>query len=276
MAAHPTRIDEPAAPSPGQDRGLDELVTAAAELEVAGAETIVAWALQRYERVAVVASLQAESIVLIEMASRIRPGVDVITLDTGRLPQETHDIIEVVQRRFPITLRVVAPKPREIETMVADHGPNLFYLSTDWRHLCCEMRKTRPLGRALLGYEAWVTGLRRTQAASRTTVSVVARDDAHGGIVKVAPLAAWERDDVWAYVRQRCLPTHPLYGRGYTSIGCAPCTRAPRPGEDERAGRWWWEGGSIKECGLHPPTPPPFGDGSATDPASPSEAGAGA
>ena len=258
----------------GHQRAVDELVAVAAELDGAAAEAIVAWAFKRYERVALVASFQAESIVLIDMASRFRPGVEVITLDTGRLPEETYDIIEVVQRRFPITLRVIAPEPREVETMVADHGVNLFYRSPELRHACCDTRKTRPLARALLGHDAWVTGLRRTQAASRSGIPVVARDDAHGGIAKVAPLAGWDRDDVWAYVQQRSLPAHALYGRGYASIGCAPCTRATRSGEEERAGRWWWEGDSVKECGLHLPTPRPSADGSVSAAASPSEAGA--
>ncbi len=265
----------PAEPSARMAGGeADELVAVAAQLEGADAEAIVAWTLRRYERVALVASLQAESIVLIDMASRLRPGVEVITLDTGRLPQGTYDIIEVVRRRFPITLRVVAPEPRETEAMVADHGVNLFYLSPELRHLCCAVRKSRPLARALRGYDAWVTGLRRTQTATRDGIPIVAGDDAHGGIAKVAPLAAWSRDDVWAYVRQRSLPTHALYGLGYTSIGCAPCTRAARSGEDERAGRWWWEGASMKECGLHRPSLPSSAKAPVTTPATWSEPGA--
>ena len=136
--------------------------------------------------------------------------------------------------------------------MSRTHGVNLFYLSPELRHTCCDVRKTRPLARALAGYDAWVTGLRREQSASRRATPVVSRDEGHGGIVKVAPLVGWRREDVWAHVRARDLPSHALYASGYTSIGCAPCTRATRPGEDERAGRWWWEGDSIKECGLHP------------------------
>ena len=119
------------------------------------------------------------------------------------------------------------------------------------RHLCCEVRKTRPLSGALRGYDAWVTGLRREQASSRAATPVVARDPAHGGIAKLAPLATWSHDEVWDHVRAHDLPRHALYARGYTSIGCAPCTRATRPGEAERAGRWWWEDDPVKECGLH-------------------------
>jgi thioredoxin-dependent adenylylsulfate APS reductase len=230
----------------------DDLETAARDLEGADAEAVLAWAFERFPRVAVVASFQAESVVLIDMASRLRPGVDVITLDTGRLPQETHDLIDRVRSRFPVTLNVVSPDPTELAEMSRTHGVNLFYLSPELRHTCCDVRKTRPLARALAGYDAWVTGLRREQSAIRRATPVVSRDEGHGGIVKVAPLVGWRREDVWAHVRARDLPSHALYASGYTSIGCAPCTRATRPGEDERAGRWWWEGDSIKECGLHP------------------------
>jgi thioredoxin-dependent adenylylsulfate APS reductase len=252
----------------------DDLDTAARDLEGADAEAVLAWTFERFPRVAVVASFQAESVVLIDMASRLRPGVDVITLDTGRLPQETHDLIDTVRDRFPVTLNVVSPDPTELAEMARAHGVNLFYLSPELRHTCCDVRKTRPLARALAGYGAWVTGLRREQSATRRATPVVSRDDGHGGIVKVAPLVGWSREDVWARARARGLPSHALYASGYTSIGCAPCTRATRPGEDERAGRWWWEGDSIKECGLHPVL---TGPGAAADVAtSPGRADAGA
>jgi thioredoxin-dependent adenylylsulfate APS reductase len=242
----------------------DDLAGVARELEPAGAEAILTWAFDRFERVALVSSFQAESIVLIDLASRLRPGVEVVTLDTGRLPEATHELMDTVRSRFPIRLRVIAPEPAGIEAMVAAHGINLFYRSPEQRHLCCEVRKTRPLTEVLRGYEAWVTGLRREQATTRRTTPVVARDPVHGGITKLAPLASWTHDDVWNHVRAHDLPHHALYDAGYTSIGCAPCTRAPGPGEDERAGRWWWEGDGIKECGLHAawpgaPVPPAAG-----------------
>ena len=229
----------------------DDLIAAARELEGASAEAILAWAFRRFQRVAMVASFQAESIVLIDIASRLRPGVEVVTIDTGRLPEETHSLIDTVRRRFPVRLRVITPETAAVESMTAGHGVNLFRRSPDLRHLCCEVRKTRPLSGALRGYDAWVTGLRREQASSRVTTPVLARDPAHGGIAKLAPLAAWSHDEVWDHVRAHDLPRHPLYARGYTSIGCAPCTRATRPGEAERAGRWWWEDDPVKECGLH-------------------------
>lgn len=135
--------------------------------------------------------------------------------------------------------------------MVGEHGPNLFYRSVDHRQTCCDVRKSRPLARALEGFDAWVTGVRREQGATRSATAVAAADPLHGGILKVAPLAAWTHDQVWDHIRANRLPVHPLYAQGYTSIGCAPCTRAIQPGEDERAGRWSWETGAVKECGLH-------------------------
>ena len=135
--------------------------------------------------------------------------------------------------------------------MVAVEGPNLFKRSVALRHSCCDVRKARPLTRALAGFDAWVTGLRRDQSETRRQTPVVQTDDAHGGITKVAPLAGWSRDQVWTYVRDHGLEYHSLYDKGYRSIGCAPCTRAVGPDEDGRAGRWWWEGSTVKECGLH-------------------------
>lgn len=234
---------------------LDEIALAAHALAEADPEAILSWTFQQFERVAIVASFQAESVVLIEMASRLRPDVDVITLDTGRLPQETHDLIDTVCRRFPVKLHVVSPEPRELALMTGAHGVNLFYLSVEARHLCCDVRKTRPLQRALAGCDAWVTGLRRQQSETRSQTPVVARDPAHGGIAKVAPLATWSRDQVWGHLEAHDLPHNALYDKGYTSIGCAPCTRATAPGEDERAGRWWWETDAAKECGLHGQVP---------------------
>ena len=136
--------------------------------------------------------------------------------------------------------------------MVGTHGANLFYKSPENRRLCCDVRKSRPLARALRGYDAWVTGVRRQQASTRAETLVAAPDRAHEGLMKIAPLATWSKDQVWTYIKENDLPYHSLYDLGYTSIGCAPCTRATTAGEDERAGRWWWESADeVKECGLH-------------------------
>jgi len=215
-------------------------------------EAVLRWAYETFPRVVIVASFQAESSVLIDMAARIRPDVRVLTLDTGRLPQETYDMIDRVRDRYAIEIDVVSPDAGDLAEMVGGHGVNLFYRSPDLRRLCCEVRKSRPLARALRGYDAWVTGVRRQQATTRSQTPVAALDLEHEGLTKVAPLALWSKDQVWAYIRQHELPYHPLYERGYTSIGCAPCTRSTVAGEDERAGRWWWEApNEVKECGLH-------------------------
>ena len=214
-------------------------------------ESVLRWTYDRFERVAVVASFQAESSVIIDLASRIRPDLNVLTLDTGRLPAETHEMIARVRSRYAIDIQVITPTRVETDEMVAAHGPDLFYESVELRRLCCDVRKSRPLERALRGYDAWITGLRREQAATRAGTPVVAIDVDHGGITKVAPLATWSKALVWDYIREHELPYHALYDRGYTSIGCEPCTRATKEGEDARAGRWWWELGGVKECGLH-------------------------
>jgi len=214
-------------------------------------EEVLAWVYRSFRRPALVASFQAESSVLIHMAAAIVDRPEVVTLDTGRLPEETHDLIERIQRRYPIRLHVQTPDPDEVAEMVAGNGPNLFRASVDLRRRCCDVRKGRPLARALDGFDAWVTGLRRDQSDTRRMTPVVQTDAAHGGIAKVSPLAGWSRDRVWAYIREHELDYHELYDRGYASIGCAPCTRPIETGEHERAGRWWWERDDVKECGLH-------------------------
>ena len=222
------------------------------EINLGNPEAVLQWAYETFPRLVIVASFQAESSVLIDMASRIRAGASVLTLDTGRLPQQTYDMIDRVRDRYGIEIQVVSPDAADLEAMVGRHGANLFLQSPDLRRHCCEVRKSRPLARALGAYDAWVTGLRRQQAATRSETAVVAPDPEHKGMTKIAPLATWSRDQVWAYIRENELPYHALYDQGYTSIGCAPCTRATAPGEDERAGRWWWESaGEVKECGLH-------------------------
>ena len=214
-------------------------------------EEVMRWAYEKFAGIAIVASFQAESSVIIDMASKIRPDIRVLTLDTGRLPQETHDMIDRVRERYGIEVQVVHPDAEEVRQIVSQHGTNLFYASPDLRRLCCDVRKSRPLDRALRGYDAWVTGVRREQSATRAETPIFTVDEQHDGIAKIAPLATWSKAQVWDYIRANQLPYHALYDQGYTSIGCAPCTRATRAGEDERAGRWWWEQNEVKECGLH-------------------------
>jgi phosphoadenosine phosphosulfate reductase len=228
-----------------------ELAQLAGDLEDAAPQDILAWTFSRFPRVVIVASFQAESCVLIDMASQLSSRVPVLTLDTGRLPQETHDLIDRCRERYDIALEIITPAAKEVRAMTAQHGTNLFYASPELRQLCCDTRKSRPLARALQRHDAWITGLRRDQGLTRARTPIVQVDAEHRGIAKVAPLARWTSAQVWDYIRSAGVPTHDLYARGFTSIGCAPCTRATRPSEDPRAGRWWWELGAVKECGLH-------------------------
>ena len=210
---------------------------------------LLAWAIEHHGGgFAVATSFQKEGMVVADMAWRILPGVRVFTLDTGRLPEETHAMIETVRERYGIAVEVVLPDAAEVAAMVAEHGPNLFYRDREFRSLCCEVRKVRPLERKLATLSAWATGLRREQSAARAAVPKV---ETSGAALKISPLADWTAAQVDDYIRIHRVPVHPLYARGYASIGCAPCTRAVEPGEDERAGRWWWERDAVKECGIH-------------------------
>jgi phosphoadenosine phosphosulfate reductase len=223
-----------------------------AGLEGLPADRLLAWAIERFgRRFAVVTSFQAEGMVVLDLARQVDPGVRVLTLDTGRLPEETYQVIEAVRTGMGLEVEVITPDPADVAAMVAGHGPNLFHKDPALRRLCCHVRKVAPLDRALAGVGAWATGLRRDGGPARAGTAKAEVDDAHGGIVKLNPLADWTRDQIWAYVRSHRLPVNPLYEQGYTSIGCAPCTRPTPPREDERAGRWWWEADQDRECGLH-------------------------
>jgi phosphoadenosine phosphosulfate reductase len=234
----------------GLDPQLDDPDLAG--LEGLPADRLLAWAIRTYGgRFAVVTSFQAEGMVVLDLARQVDPEVRVLTLDTGRLPEETYEVIEAVRSGMGLRVEMVTPDPADVAAMVAGNGPNLFRKDPVLRRLCCHVRKVAPLERALAGVDAWATGLRRDGGPARAATPKVERDAAHGGIVKLNPLADWSRDQVWAYVRSHRLPVSSLYEQGYTSIGCAPCTRPTRPGEDERAGRWWWEADPDRECGLH-------------------------
>ena len=214
---------------------------------------IVTWALERFSpRVGLACSFQAEESVLIDLMHRVR-GADfrLFTLDTGRLNQETYDCMDAMRERYGVQIEVFFPEATGVEKMVRENGLNLFYNSVELRKLCCGIRKVEPLNRALKNLDAWMTGLRREQAVTRVDVRKVELDKDHGDIVKVNPLVDWSYDDVWEYIRKNNLPYNRLHKQGYPSIGCAPCTRAVKPGEDLRAGRWWWENPNTKECGLH-------------------------
>jgi phosphoadenosine phosphosulfate reductase len=224
-----------------------------AELERLPAEGILEWAFETFQsRIALASSFQAESSVLIDMAHRLRgPNFRVFTLDTGRLNQETYDCMDAIRQRYGVAVEVYFPDALRVREMVRTHGLNLFYSSVELRKLCCGIRKVEPLDRALKDLNAWITGLRREQAVTRAEVRKVELDNDHGGILKINPLIEWSYDQVWDYVRKHDVPYNRLHDQSYPSIGCAPCTRAVKPGESLRAGRWWWERPETKECGLH-------------------------
>jgi phosphoadenosine phosphosulfate reductase len=199
-------------------------------------------------------SLGLEDVTLLDLIARREPRPRIFFLDTGRLNQETYDTLAAVKARYGLPIEVYFPDTAAVEALLAAKGPNSFYESLENRRECCRIRKVEPLGRALAGAAAWITGLRRDQASSRSALTPFQWDEGNGGLVKVSPLARWSLEDVWAYVRTHGVPTNPLHERGYPSIGCAPCTRAVQPGAEARSGRWWWEQPEHKECGLHPQT----------------------
>jgi phosphoadenosine phosphosulfate reductase len=211
----------------------------------------LAWALGRFHpRIAFASSFGVEDVAVIHLLRQVRPDARVFTLDTGRLPAETYDVMERVRDAYGTPIEVYAPQREAVEALERERGFFSFRNSIDERKHCCGVRKVEPLRRALGTVDAWITGLRREQAVTRAALPVVEWDATHG-IVKVNPIAAWSEQEVWAYVREHRIPYNALHDSGYPSIGCAPCTRAIQPGEDVRAGRWWWENPETKECGLH-------------------------
>lgn len=233
---------------------MDELEAGEASIDLDDKEPqeVLAWAIERFGRsLAICSSFQAESCALIDMAWRIDPAVRVFTIDTGRQAPETYELIDKVREKYGIKVEVFLPETGVVEKMVTRHGNNLFYREVGLRLLCCQVRKVLPLRRALMNYSAWVTGLRRDQWATRSNIRKIEIDHDHGGIVKFAPMADWTEAEVWDYIRANDVPYNRLYDQGYKSIGCAPCTRPVAPNEDPRSGRWWWETGAPKECGMH-------------------------
>lgn len=222
-----------------------------AETAVMSPEDLLAWTANRFgAKVAFATSLGAEDQVLTDMLSRVAPGLAVFTLDTGRLPQETYDVLAATRERYGLSIEVLFPQASDIEKMMTEQGPNSFRESVENRKHCCLVRKVLPLRGRLAGLDAWITGLRREQAPTRTDLARV-EWDAGNGLVKINPLADWSADDVWTYIRCNDVPYNALHDKGYPSIGCEPCTRVVAEDEDIRAGRWWWENPQQKECGLH-------------------------
>ncbi|MFN8525489.1 MAG: phosphoadenylyl-sulfate reductase [Chloroflexota bacterium] len=216
-------------------------------------QEVIRWALETFapERIAVCTSFQIDGMAILDMAWRVNPDVRVFTVDTGRMPRETHQIIEAVRKRYGMNVEIYHPDSVEIRSLVSEHGEDLFLKSVALRLTCCDVRKVRPLVKVLYDLDGWITGLRRDQWATRSNIKKIELDHDHGGIVKVNPLADWTEEEVWDYVRDNEVPYHSLYDQGYKSIGCAPCTRPVEPGADARSGRWWWETNAPKECGMH-------------------------
>lgn len=210
---------------------------------------LLAQAVERHAPVALASSMGCEDMVLIDLVVRDRLAVDVFVLDTGRLHGETYALIERTRDRYGLSLRLYAPEGDALEAFLSSHGPNAFYRSPELRKTCCAIRKIEPLARALKGYGAWITGLRRAQSSERADTAEWGWDAANG-LYKYSPLAAWSSDELWDYIRTRDVPYNPLHDQNYPSIGCTHCTRQVMPGEDPRAGRW--AGQEKVECGLHP------------------------
>lgn len=218
---------------------------------LAKAEEILEYFTQKYPgRVSFATSLGMEDQVITHMLSRIAQKVHFFTLDTGRLFPETYELIDLTQKKYKIDIHLYFPGTKEVEEMVAEKGINLFYESVENRKLCCEIRKLQPLERALAGMKIWINGLRRSQSHTRADLNPVEWDETHQ-VMKVNPLISWTDEAVLNYIKTHQVPYNPLHDQGFTSIGCQPCTRAILPGEDIRAGRWWWELPQNRECGLH-------------------------
>jgi len=234
---------------------IDELEAGELSVQFEGEEPqdVIAWGIERFSPgIAISTSFQIDTVCMIDMAWEIDPNVKVFSVDTGRLPPETLELADRLRDRYPgLQLELIEPNPDEVAAMVGKHGVDLFQTSVDLRFVCCNLRKVRPLTKHLHTLDAWITGLRRDQWASRTNIRKVEIDHDHGAIVKLNPLAEWTEEEVWDYVRERDVPYHSLYDKGYKSIGCAPCTRATAPDEPSRNGRWWWETNAPKECGIH-------------------------
>jgi len=237
-----------------KDRLTDTLeFIASGEAETWSPQEILGWAVENFApSLALSCSFGArEGMVLLDMYHRIDPAARVFTLDTGRVPQQTYDLMDRVRDRYDTPVEVVFPRAEDVEAMVRVEGLNLFYESIEKRQRCCRIRKVEPLSRYLAGLDAWISGLRRDQNITRTETPKIEIDESHGGIVKLNPIADWSDEQVIEYVREHNIPVNRLHGEGYPSVGCAPCSRAIAPGDDPRSGRWWWENPETRECGIH-------------------------
>jgi phosphoadenosine phosphosulfate reductase len=220
------------------------------EIRIADVVTLLVRVARDHAPAALASSFGAEDMVLIDLVAQHALPIEILTLDTGRLPEETHLQMDRVRERYGVPIRVLHPDAAALNAFVAANGSNAFYRSVELRQACCATRKSIPLAGTLARMSSWITGQRRTQSITRAELAIE-EFDVERGLPKFNPLADWTESDVWDYLRANAVPYHPLHDRGYPSIGCAPCTRAIAAGEDLRAGRWWWEQPEHRECGLH-------------------------
>jgi len=225
-------------------------LTASVAAKTAAVQALLADIAGHWSPAAFANSLGAEDMVLTDLIVKSKLPIEIFSLDTGRLPLETYDLMAAVDRHYGLKLKLYFPQAEEVESYVRNHGINAFYESVTLRKACCYARKVEPLKRALAGKRAWITGLRAEQAATRGNLATREFDEGNG-LEKFNPLADWSEKEVWTYIKQHGVPYNALHDKFYPSIGCAPCTRAISLGEDIRSGRWWWESADTKECGLH-------------------------
>ena len=237
---------------PTQMLNETSIVEAAKNLESKDALAVLQWGAETFSpKIGFASSFGAEDVVVIDLLSKVTPKITVFTLDTGRLPEETYEVMDEIRQKYGISIQSYFPDRDAVEKLERGKGFFSFRQSVENRKECCGIRKVEPLNRALAQLDAWITGLRREQAVTRTGLPKVEVDTAHRNIAKLNPIADWTTEQVWQHIRQNKVPYNKLHDKNYPSIGCGPCTRAVKPGEDIRAGRWWWETPEQKECGLH-------------------------
>lgn len=231
----------------------DTMTQASPELQarIDSAKSILRSLTAKHKNIVFANSMGAEDMVLTDILRKDFPGIGIFSLDTGRLPEETYELIQRLEEKYGYRIKLYYPDTAAIEHFTQTNGINAFYNSVEMRKECCRIRKVEPLKRALTGQDAWITGQRRSQSITRTALEPLEYDQTFK-LQKANPLFDWEEKDVWDYIKIYAVPYNALHDKHYPSIGCAPCTRAIAKGEDIRAGRWWWENPESKECGLNP------------------------
>lgn len=229
---------------------LKEL-TLGRDMDSLSATEVVNWTFDTFHKDFILScGFSASDMVLVDMLHRIKADVEIAVVDSGRLFSETFEFIDTIIDKYRPRLSFYFPDPENLKNFLSNNSPNAFRINHKLRLECCEIRRHEPLRRAIKGRKAWMAGLRRSQSETRGEVQKVAIDPVHPGIIKICPLADWSFEQLWAYAKDHSVPMHPLYEKGYMSIGCAPCTR-PSASGDERAGRWWWEPVDQREDGVH-------------------------